>query len=102
MIALSYVLAVCAGLLAVAFAGVATERHFIVVMLAIELIFLASTIAIVAFFSYAQNPGPDGVVALVSIWAVAAVEIITLITFYVYMKSRGFGFDISTLSRLRW
>jgi hypothetical protein len=38
----------------------------------------------------------------IAIWAVAAVEVITLVTFYVYMKSRGFNFDVSKLSKLKW
>jgi len=40
--------------------------------------------------------------ATLGLWAVAAVEIITLITFYAYMKSRGFDFDITKLSKLKW
>jgi NADH:ubiquinone oxidoreductase subunit K len=99
---LNYLLVIAVSLLAVALAGIITERHFIAILLAIELIFIASTIALVAFFSYAQSPDPSAVPMLIGIWAVASAEIITLITFYMYMKSKGFDFDVSKLSKLKW
>ncbi len=89
-------------LFALGLAGIATQRHFIVVMLAVELILLASTIVLVYIFSYTPSPSPDGTVALISIWAVATVEIITVIAFYSYMKRGGYAFDISALSKMKW
>ncbi len=79
-----------------------TNRNFIVIMLGIELILTASTIALVSFFDYSQSSGAGGIILLFSIWTVASVEIITLIAFYVYMKSRGFDFDVSKLSKMKW
>ncbi len=102
MIPLIYILASSIALTAVALAGIASDRHFIIVMLAVELMFVASTIALMAFFSYQQSPDPSAVPMLISIWTVAAVEIITVITFYVYMKSKNFDFDITKLSKLKW
>ena len=83
-------------------AGIATERHLVVIMLAVELIFVASTIALVGSFSYGVTVNPYAVVMLFSIFAVAAVEIITVITFYIYMKHHGVSFDITKLSKLKW
>jgi NADH:ubiquinone oxidoreductase subunit K len=71
-------------------------------MLAIELVFIASTIALAYFFTYTQGADSSAVPMFIAIWAVAAVEVITLVTFYVYMKSRGFNFDVSKLSKLKW
>lgn len=71
-------------------------------MLAVELIFVSSIIALISFFSYSQTPNPDAVVMLLSIFAVAAVEIIAVITFYVYMKHRNIEFDVTKLSKLKW
>lgn len=99
---LAYLLVAAASLIAVALAGIISDRHFVVIMLAVELIFLASIIALVSFFAYMQTPGGSGVVLLISIWSIAAAEIIALITFYVFMKSRGFDFDITKLSKLKW
>ncbi len=89
------------GLLSAALAGLIAERHFVVMMVCIELILLSSVIALVTFMSYSQNPGGDGIILLISLWAVAAVEVIALITFYVFMKSQGFDFDVSKLSDLK-
>ena len=99
---LSLLLMLSVSLFAVAIAGIISTRHFVVIMIAIELIFIASIIALVSFFAYAQNADYSAVPMLVSIWSVAAVEIIALITFYMYMKQRGFDFNITRLSRLKW
>ena len=64
--------------------------------------FVASAIALVSFFSYGAVPNQGAIVMLISIWAVAAAEIITLVTFYVYMKSRRIDFDVTRLSRMKW
>lgn len=102
MIQLEYLVALGAGLVAVALAGIGTNRHFIIIMLGVELILLASTIVLIGFMSYNASSSPSGVFLLLSIWAVASAEIITLIAFYVYMKAKGFDFDVSKLSRLKW
>ncbi|MCL5008547.1 MAG: hypothetical protein M1156_01495 [Candidatus Marsarchaeota archaeon] len=103
MIPVYYILYICTALVGVALAAIAVERNLIVIMLAVELIFLASTVAVVAFIAYGSSTGGAlGVMALISIWAVAAIEIITLVAFYVYMKARGYSFDVSLLSKMRW
>lgn len=71
-------------------------------MLGIELILAGSTVALVSFYSYASSPAPSGIILLISIWAVAATEIITLIGVYVYMKATGFDLDVSKLTKLKW
>ncbi len=102
MILLAYVFALSIALLAIGLAGIASDRHFIVIMLAVELIFVASTISLVAFFSYIPVVNPDAVLMLFSIFAVASVEIITVIALYVFMKQHGIGFDMAYLARMRW
>ncbi len=99
---INYLLLTAVALLAVALAGIVTDRHFVVIMLAVELMFISSSILLIYFFSYSPSPSPEAVPMIVAIWAVAAVEVIALITFYVYMKSRGFDFDVTRLSKLRW
>ena len=102
MIVLAYVFALAVALIGIAMAGLATDRHFIVIMLGIELILVASTLALVAFFDASSPVNPGAMVLLISIWSVAAVEIITLITFYVYMKFRRIDFDVSKLTKMKW
>ncbi len=102
MIPLLYPFLLAVALLAIGLAAIAAERHLVVIMLAVELIFVASTIALVSFFSYSVHPNPDAVTMLFAIFTVAAVEIITVITFYVYMKYHGIEFDVTKLSGLKW
>ena len=97
-----YIFALALALLAIGLAGIATDRHLIVIMFSIELIFVAGIVALVGFFYISPKPNPDAVLMLLSIFAVAAVEIITVVTFYVYMKHRGVDFDVRKLSRLKW
>jgi NADH:ubiquinone oxidoreductase subunit K len=102
MIYVPYVIAIAFSLAGIALAGISTDRHFVVIMLAVELILLASTILLVTFFTYQKSPDPSGIVMLISIWTVAAVEVITVIAFYVYVKARGLDFDVTRLSRMKW
>jgi len=102
MILLTYLIGFSIVLFAIGLAGIAAERHLIVILLAIELIFVASTIALVSFFAYSASPDPDAVLMLFSIFTVAAVEVITVITFYVYMKKYGVEFDVTKLSKMKW
>lgn len=99
---IAYPIALALGLLAVALAGMATHKNFIVIMLGVELIFVASTILVITFISYNSSPGSVGVFTLFTIWAVAAAETITLVAFCVVMKARGFDLDVSKLSKLKW
>lgn len=102
MIVLLYPLVLALALVAIALAGIATNRNFIVIMLGIELIFVASIILLVAFLETSPTPDPSGVFMLFSIWSVAAVEVIAIIAFYVYIKFRGLSFDVSKLTRMKW
>ena len=102
MIPLIYFFALGMALVGIAFAGIASDKHFVIILLGIELILVASTILLVTFFEYSSTPNPGALIMLVSIWAVAAVEIITLITFYLYMKERNVDFDVTKLSKMRW
>jgi NADH:ubiquinone oxidoreductase subunit K len=102
MIPLIMVYALSIGLLAIGLAGIALERHLIVILLAVEVIFIGSTVALVGFFSTSSAPSPDAVIMLFAIFSVAAAEVITLVTFYIYMKYKGIDFDVTKLSRLKW
>ena len=89
------------AILAIALAAVAAERHLVLIILAIELIFLSSTVLLVYFFAERGVESAEAVLLLSAIWAVAAVEAMALITFYAYMKASGQRFDVSLLSRIK-
>ncbi|MGC9157234.1 MAG: hypothetical protein ACP5GD_03560 [Candidatus Micrarchaeia archaeon] len=82
------------------FVGAVFGRHFIKVMLSLEAALLASTILLVGFVAY--NESGAGLMLLILIWGSMAVEAIVTLTFYVLMKSRGIGFDVSKLNRYKW
>lgn len=102
MLPIEYIMGTCVALLGIALAGIIMERHFVIIMLAVEVMLVAGMIATVAFMSYNGSADPVGFVLLAAIWAVAATETIALVTFYVYMKYRGVDFDVTKLSRMKW
>ncbi len=102
MVELAYTLALAFSLFSLGLAGIAADRHLIVIMLSVELIFAASVVALTGFFASQGSVSQYAITMLFSIFAVAAVEIITVIAFYVYMKHYGIEFDISKLSRMKW
>ncbi len=96
-----YYIALSVALFAVGIAGVVTSRHLVVILLSIEIIFAASTIAAVSFFSFLYQ-SDVAIILLLSIWGVAAAEVNGVIVFYVYLKRQGAGFDVSKMNQLRW
>jgi NADH:ubiquinone oxidoreductase subunit K len=102
MMELSYLAGLAVAVVGIALAGMASNRHFIVIMLGVELIFAACTVLLVSFFTASQPANPQAVIMLLSIWAVAAAEIMVMVVLYVYMKSEGVSFDTSKLTRMKW
>ncbi|MDE1861061.1 MAG: NADH-quinone oxidoreductase subunit K [Candidatus Micrarchaeota archaeon] len=102
MIPLFYFITVSVVMLAIGLAGIASDRHLIVIVLGVELILVASIISLVGFFTYSQPQNTDAIAMLLALFVVAAVEVIAVITFYVHMKSMNVDFDVTKLSRLKW
>ncbi|MGC8676308.1 MAG: hypothetical protein ACP5T3_02210 [Candidatus Micrarchaeia archaeon] len=103
MIGVQFVLVLAASLMASgAIAGIIFSRHFVLLMLAVETLLVASTILLISFFSASTRPDSAGIMLLFSIWAIAAAEAMLAITFYLAMRSRGFGFDTSKLDEMKW
>lgn len=102
MVPLVYLYVLSAVLLAIGLAGIASDRHLIVIMLSVELIFMASIVLLVGIFSYSSKPNSDAVMMLFAIFSVAAVEVITVISFYMYMRHNRIEFDVTKLSKLKW
>ncbi len=96
---LNYVLLASVATIGVALAGIISSRHFAVLMLAVELILMSSSVLLLSYFSLSPVAGIDAFPMLVGIWSVVAVEAIALTAFHVYMRSRGMGLDLSKLPR---
>lgn len=100
ILGVAYPLALSIAMLAAGIAGVMASRHFIIMMLSIELVFVGSIILLIGFFDMIQG-SVLAVLLLSSIWAVLVAEVSGIVVFYIYMKKRGLGFDVSRFSRLR-
>ena len=80
-------------------AGVAATRHFIVMMISVEIAIGASVLIAAASFRYAA---PGNVMLLMfTIWAIASTEIIAALAIYKFMSIRGISMDVTKLSRIR-
>jgi NADH:ubiquinone oxidoreductase subunit K len=80
-------------------AGVAATRHFIVMMVSVEIAIGASIIVSAASFRYAA---PGNIMLLMfTIWAVASTEIIAALAIYKFMSMHGISMDITKLSRIK-
>jgi NADH:ubiquinone oxidoreductase subunit K len=95
---LNYVLLASVATIGLAMAGIISSRHFAVMMLAVELILISSAVLLVSYFSLTPMAGADAFPMLIGVWSVAGAEAIALAAFYVYMKSRGLGLDLSKAS----
>jgi NADH:ubiquinone oxidoreductase subunit K len=94
-----YFIAFGFALFAVGISGVVASRHFIIMMLAVEVALTASVVLAAASFTYAASG--DIVGLLFTIWAIASAEIIGMVAVYRYMVAHGVSMDVRQLSKLR-
>lgn len=94
-----YFIALAIGLFAVGIVGVVASRHFIIMMLGVEVALSAAIILAAASFAY-SSPG-DIVGLLFTIWAVASAEIMGMVAVYRYMVAHGISMDVRLLSKLK-
>lgn len=94
-----YFVILSVALFAIGISGVIASRHFLVMMLSIEIILTASALLAMTFFYYVENG--NIISLLLVIWSVAAVEIIAIVTFYRYMIKGETSLDITKLSKLK-
>ncbi|MEM3791228.1 MAG: NADH-quinone oxidoreductase subunit K [Candidatus Micrarchaeaceae archaeon] len=95
-------LAIAIAIFSFSLAGVAVERNLIAIIIGIEMMLAAATVLLVGSASYFPSPNSSWLVLLIAIWAIAATEAIILIAFYVNLKEKGIGFDVSKASELKW
>lgn len=99
MIPIQYFIVVSFALFAIGMAGVAATRHFLLMIIAVEISLVASTLLATAFFTI--NGGGNIMLLLFALWAIAAVEAIALVSFYRYISKYESNLDVTRLSRLR-
>ena len=95
---LMYFIALGFLIFSVGLVGVAASRHFIIMVLSVEMILSASILVSAAMFSYGSSGNILGL--LFSIWAVAASETMALVAIYRYMSKNRISMDVTKLSRL--
>ncbi len=96
---LEYLLLLAFALFSIGIAGVLASRHFVVIVLAVEIIIVSSSLAAMSLYSYTST----GAILplLFVIWAIAAVDVIALVVFYRYLAKFKVSMDVTKLNRLR-
>ena len=94
-----YFVAFSVAIFTLGISGIAASRHFLIMMLSMEAIFLASTLLAVTLFYYSIVG--NIVLMLLAIWSVAAAEAMAIVVFYRYLSRWEAGLDITGLSKLR-
>ena len=85
-------------LFSIGISGIAFSRHFILMIISVEVMLIASTLLGVSFFSYLVLG--NIVLLLLAIWTIASIEIIALIIFYRYISKVKLSLDVTKLSKL--
>lgn len=96
----AYFLAVGFAIFAIGAVGVAASRHFIIMMLAVEVAFSAAVIVSAAGFVYG-GVGGNIIGLLFTLWGVASAEIMGMVAVYRYLVAQGISMDLRDLSKLR-
>jgi NADH:ubiquinone oxidoreductase subunit K len=96
---LQYLALFSIALFAIGIAGMVSSKHFLVMILSIELSLIAATTFVISFYSGGYSG--YAMVFLFAVWAIAAVEAISLIIFYQELIRRGMGLDVTKMSKIR-
>ncbi len=94
-----YLIVLAFALLAMGMAGVASSKHFVIIILSTEIIIAGSILAAVSFFSASAAQNGSFGLLIISLWAIASTEIIVLVAFYVKMKTHVMDFNVTKLDK---
>ena len=94
-----YLIALSFAVFAIGLAGVAASRHFLIMMVSVEVAITASALLSVTFFYYTISG--NILALLLTIWAVAACEVMALVTVYRYLARAEVSMDVTRLSKLK-
>ena len=96
---IEYFIYISMALFALGISGVVASRHFIVMMLSIEISIAAATLLATTLFFYSTDGGIMQL--LFALFAIAAAEVMTLMVFYRYLARYELSVDVSKLSKLK-
>ena len=96
---LEYFLMLGFALFSIGVAGVLATRHFVVMVLSIEVILVSSSLIAMSLYSYLSYT--DILPLLFVIWAIAAADVIALVVFYRYLAKFKVSLDVTKLNRIR-
>ena len=99
MIPVIYFVTVSFAIFAVGIVGVAATRHFLLMILSVEIALVASTLLATVFYTF--DAAGNVLLLLFSLWAIAAIEAIALVSFYRYLSRYETSLDVTKLSKLR-
>jgi NADH:ubiquinone oxidoreductase subunit K len=94
-----YYIIVAVSLFATGLSGVLASRHFLVMMLSLEVALASAALLALSFYYYISISSI--VLLLLSIWTVAATEVIALVVIYKYMIREEVSLDVTKLSKLK-
>ncbi len=100
LIQIEYFIVMSFALVSIGVAGVAASRHFLLMILSVEIALVASTLLATAMYYTVAGSG-NIMLLLFTLWTVAAVEAIALVSFYRYLARYETSLDVAKLSRLR-
>lgn len=96
---IEYFIALSFAMFAIGIGGMAASRHFLIMMVSSEVAIAASTLLATVFFSYSS--AGNILVLLLSMWSVAAMEVVALVVVYRYMARTEVSLDVTRLSKLK-
>ena len=94
-----YLLGLSLILFAIGIGGIASSRHFIIMMFSVEIALVAAALLAASVFSYLGTG--NILLLLLVIWAIAAAEVVVAISAYQYMVKAEVSLDVSKLSKLK-
>lgn len=96
---LEYILVLGFALFSIGVAGVVASKHFVIMVLSIEVMLVSSSMVAISVYSYLS--GGEILPLLFVIWAIAALDVIALVVFYRYLAKMKVSLDVTRLNRLR-
>ena len=100
LIPIEYFVVVSFALFSMGAVGIVATRHFLLMILSIEIALVASTLLATAMYFSVAGQG-NIMLLLFAIWTIAAAEAIALVSFYRYLARYETSLDVTKLSRLR-
>ncbi|MGC8670012.1 MAG: hypothetical protein ACP5TL_02575 [Candidatus Micrarchaeia archaeon] len=95
----TYMLVLCLSIISLGLAGAASSRHFIIMVVSIELILLGSSLLAVTMFYYTIEG--NIILLLMAIWSIMSLEVIAAVVLYRYMERAKMSLDVTKLSNQR-